>query len=338
MIESIDLRRLHVLRLVHRYGTVTAAADVLHLTPSAVSHQIRQLSREIGTSLLEPSGRRVRLTPAGHTLVAHADALHAGWEQARADLAALGDGSAGLLRLCGFPTAVAGLLAPTADRLKTTCPRLTVHIAEVETAEGFDLVLSGETDIAVVVPTPETPPLDDAKFDQQPLLEEPLDLLVPADHPLAHREAVALSDAARDPWILPDPDIDFCQRALVACATAGFTPKIAHRVKDCVSVSALVAHGLGLALIPRLAPLPSHHGVVRLPLPDKPTPTRHILTCVRRGSDRQPVIARGLETLRGVSQELPPPLLPPAGALGDDHESRLFPHRHGQVTDAAASR
>ncbi|MFB9837268.1 LysR family transcriptional regulator, partial [Actinoallomurus acaciae] len=83
MIESVDLRRLQVLRLVHRHGTVTAAADVLHLTPSAVSHQLRQLARETGVALLEPDGRRVRLTPAGRALVAHADALHAGWERAR---------------------------------------------------------------------------------------------------------------------------------------------------------------------------------------------------------------------------------------------------------------
>ena len=329
MIESIDLRRLHVLRLVHRYGTVTAAAEALHLTPSAVSHQIRQLSRETGTPLLEHHGRRVRLTPAGRTLVAHADALHAGWEQARAELAAHADGSTGLLRLCGFPTAVAGLLAPAADRLKTTCPHLTVHITEAETADGFDLLLAGEADIAIVVPTPETPPLDDAKFDQRPLLEEPLDLLVPPDHALAHRDSAGLIDTAHEPWVLAVPgSCDFYQIAVSACAAAGFTPQIAHHVKDWGSVCALVARGLGIALIPRLAPLPAHAGVVRLPLAGTSAPTRRILTCVRRGSHRQPVIRRGLETLQEVSRQLPPPLLP--GECPEDHGLEVLPHRHSQ--------
>lgn len=307
MIESVDLRRLHVLRLVHRYGTVTAAADLLHLTPSAVSHQIRQLSRETGTPLLEPDGRRVRLTAAGRTLVGHADALHARWEEAQADLAAAGtDGSAGLVRLCGFPTAVAGLLAPAAQRLQATCPRLAVRISESETAGGFDLVLAGAADIAIVVPVPDGPPLDDAKFDQQPLLEEPVDLLAPPDHPLVSRDAVTLADAAREPWVLAAPgSCDFYQIAVTACTAAGFTPNVAHQAKDWASVCALVARGLGIALVPRLAQLPAGPGVVRLRLAGTPAPVRRILTCVRRGSGRRPVIRRGLETIQEVSRQLP---------------------------------
>ena len=86
MVEPIDLRRLQLLRLVHEHGTVTAAAGRVHLTPSAASHQLRQLSRDLGVPLLEPTGRNVRLTQADEKLVAHADALHARWEQARADL------------------------------------------------------------------------------------------------------------------------------------------------------------------------------------------------------------------------------------------------------------
>jgi DNA-binding transcriptional LysR family regulator len=333
MIDSIDLRRLHVLRLVHRYGTVTAAAEALRLTPSAVSHQIRQLARETGTPLLEPDGRRVRLTQAGHTLVAHADLLHAGWERARADLAAQGAGTTGVLRLCGFPTAVAGLLAPAAQRLSDTAPRLSVEITEVEVAEGFDLVLAGDVDIAIVVPTPDGPPLDDAKYDQQPLLEDPLDLLVPAAHPLADRTGVTLNDAAEQPWIVPAPGIDFHSLVLAACAAAGFTPKITHHVKDGVAISALVSRGLGLAIVPRLAPLPAHHGVVRIPLPGKPPPTRQLLTCTRRGSQDHPAIARGLAALRDVSRDLPPSLVPTRTAYDEDHELQSAPHRHGRISD-----
>jgi DNA-binding transcriptional LysR family regulator len=307
MIESVDLRRLQVLRLVHRHGTVTAAAEVLHLTPSAVSHQLRRLSRETGVPLLEPDGRRVRLTAAGRALVTHADALHASWERARAELAAHADGTAGALRMCGFPTAVAGLLAPAAARLTT--PGLTVHVAEVETADGFDLLLAGETDIAVVVLDPETLPLDDAKFDRRPVLQEPFDLITPADHPLAHRRNVTLADAAREPWVLAAPgSCDLFPLVVTACATAGFTPNVLHHAKDHVAVSALVACGLGVALIPRMAAVPPQHTIARIPLRD--APSRRILACVRLGSDGRPAIERGLDALHEIGEEL---VRPPEG-------------------------
>jgi DNA-binding transcriptional LysR family regulator len=303
---SVDLRRLHVLRMVAQHGTVTAAAAALHLTPSAVSHQLRTLAHELGVPLLEPHGRRVRLTPAGETLVAYADTLHADWERARADLAQYAaDGTAGVLRLAGFPTVVAGLLAPAARQLRAELPRLVVHISEVETADGFDLLLAGETDIAVVVPMPDTPPLDDPRFDQQPLLSEPLDLYVPVDHPLADQPEVVLTDAAHEDWITAAPDASDCAALVAAaCTAAGFAPKIVHRAKDVVAVAALVSYGLGVSLVPRLAPVPSVHPVVRIPLRD-PAPARHILSCVRRGSDQQPLIARGLEAIRAVSRNLP---------------------------------
>src|SRR5919204_5624115 len=98
----IDLRRLHVLRAVSHYGTVTAAAHALHFSPSAASQQIRQLSRDLGVDLLEPQGRGVRLTPAAHSLLAHADAIQARWDQAEHELRADRADAAGVLRVTGF--------------------------------------------------------------------------------------------------------------------------------------------------------------------------------------------------------------------------------------------
>ncbi|MGH3366328.1 MAG: LysR family transcriptional regulator [Nocardioidaceae bacterium] len=302
MVEPVDLRRLQVLRLVHERGTVTSAAELLHLTPSAVSHQIRQLSRELGVPLLERTGRRVRLTPAAQRLIGHADALHARWEQAHAELADPLDARGGLLRMCGFPTAVAGLLAPAADYLRTECPRLSVHVSEAETEQGFGLLLAGDVDIAVVLPTMAAPPLTNTKFSQQPLMEEPLDLLVPEDHPLATRAEVQLIDVARDPWVLAAAgSCDFYELVQAACATAGFTPEVAHHAKDAVAVSALVASGLGVALAPRLAAVHLQKGAVRIPLRGHPRPTRRLLACVRPGSEDHPSIERGLDALRTVA-------------------------------------
>src|SRR5690606_5473079 len=101
----LDLRRLHVLRAVAHSGTVTAAARALHFTPSAASRQIRQLARELDVVLLEPQGRGVRLTPAAESLLAHAAAIQARWEQAERDLRAEHGRPARLRRVAGFPDA-----------------------------------------------------------------------------------------------------------------------------------------------------------------------------------------------------------------------------------------
>lgn len=219
----IDLRRLHVLRAVAHYGTVTAAAQALHFTPSAASQQIRQLARDLGVDLLEPQGRGVRLTPAAESLLAHADAIQARWDRAELDLRADQGEPAGPLRASGFPLAVSVLLAPMAARLRTRHPRLDIRIQEAEVPESFNLLFEGECDLAVVEATVFNPPLSDARFDQQPLLDDPFDLVVPEDHPLAGRGRIDLAEAAHEPWIAPVPDSPCRPHVLSAAGAAGFT-------------------------------------------------------------------------------------------------------------------
>lgn len=296
MNDGVDLRRLQVLRMVHHHGTVTAAARALHLTPSAVSHQLRQLARQVGAPLTESHGRGLRLTSAGQALVRHADVLYAQWEQARADVLAHRDLEAGPLRLSGFPTAVAGLLVRAAMRLRRTHPHLRVEVTEVETSEAFDLLLAGASDIAVVVAAPDGPALDDIRFEQQALYREPLDLLVPVGHRLA-TSVVPLAAASHEPWVLAAAEgCDFHPLVRSACAMAGFTPSAAHDVHSLTAISALVGAGLGVALYPRLAHLADPAAVVRVPLEGDPPPSRQLSTAIRRGSDAGPV-AVGLEAI-----------------------------------------
>src|SRR5579875_1971319 len=112
----LDVRRLAVLREVHRCGTVTAAAAALHLTPSAVSQQLAALGRETKTPLLEPHGRRVRLTGAGLVLLHHADAVLAELERTEAVVSSLASGGAGVARVAAFPTAINALVVPAMAR------------------------------------------------------------------------------------------------------------------------------------------------------------------------------------------------------------------------------
>ncbi|QBI55034.1 LysR family transcriptional regulator [Streptomonospora litoralis] len=296
-----DLRRLRVLRAVHHHGTVTGAAEALHLTPSAVSQQIRQLARDLGVTLLEPEGRRVRLTSGAHVLLDHADALSTRWEQAVADLAHHADGETGPLRMAGYPTGVATLLAPAAARLRGSHPGMRVAVFEAEAGECFDMLLADSADLAVVVPDPTVASPEDSRFEQRVLLEEPHDLLVPAGHPLAERERVPLAETAREDWITPGGSCSHYRVIQVACAAAGFTPRIAHWATDWIGATALVGYGMGIALVPRLLPIATEHPVVRVALDGRSVPMRSILACVRSGSAQHPTVVRGLESLAEVA-------------------------------------
>ncbi|MFD6953198.1 LysR family transcriptional regulator [Nocardiopsis sp. TSRI0078] len=295
--------RLQTLRVLRDQGTVTATARSLHLTPSTVSQQLRHLSREVGVPLLEAEGRRVRLTGAAHTLLGHADTLFAEWERARADLAAHQEGAAGHVRICGVSSAVAALVAPAVVRLQAAHPGLGTHISEEESDDCFPLLLSGRADLAVLIPTADSPPPGDRRFDQRPLLDEPQDLLVPEAHPLAARGHASLVEAAHEHWIASPERADQYRLLLAACASAGFTPHVAHEAREWFAISALVAHGFGVCLVPRLAPIPPEHAVRRVRLTGTPQPSRRLITCVRRGSREQPPIARALEALHTVVGE-----------------------------------
>ncbi|MBB4710800.1 DNA-binding transcriptional LysR family regulator [Streptomyces luteogriseus] len=296
----IDLRRLHVLRAVAHYGTVTAAARALHFTPSAASQQVRQLARDLGVDLLEPQGRGVRLTPAAESLLAHADAIQARWDQAELDLRADHGAPSGVLRVTGFPVAVSVLLAPMAARLGERHPRLSVRITEAAVPESFDLLFEGDTDLAIVEATPHNPPLSDTRFDQQPLLDDPFDLVVPEGHRLAGRARVDLAEAAREAWIAPVEASPCRPHVLSACGAAGFTPEVVHHALDWNVCAHLVAHRLGVALIPRLAHLTPHLPITRVRCTGDPH--RKLLTCTRTGGHARPAVAAALEELRGLAR------------------------------------
>src|SRR5437763_8243416 len=126
----VEVRRLAVLRELHRCGTVTAAAAALHMTPSAVSQNLAALARETRTRLIEPQGRGVRLTGAGMVLLKHAEAVFGELERTEAADAALADGDAGTATIGAFPTAINGLVIPALTRLRLQRPGLRIGVVD----------------------------------------------------------------------------------------------------------------------------------------------------------------------------------------------------------------
>lgn len=292
----INLRLLQTLRVMNAQGTVAATARALNLSPSAVSQQLRQLSRDVGAELWEPDGRRIRLTTAGCVLLHHADLLSAQWERARADLADLGGGSYRTLRIGGFATSIGPLLAPTAQQLRDASPSTRTTVADIDTRHCYEQLLAGKLDIAVLTPLPGSPTMDDPRFDQQPLMDDYVDLVVAAEHPLAGRKRVELCEVADDDWVSPHHDQSRLIEAL--CTASGFAPRMVHHADEWSAVLSLISHGLGVCLVPRLVPLTTHPLLRRLCVGGDPPPFRRVLTCVRRGSGSQPTISEGLTSLR----------------------------------------
>lgn len=301
MIDS----KLKVLQLVAHHGTVTAAATALHYTPSAVSYQLRQLADELGVELLTQHGRGIQLTAAARTVLRHADALHAQAERAYAELASITEEPSGSFTLCGFSTAATHLLPPAAAALRERYPHLRVRVIEAEPDRCFDLLLAGEADLALVINTADTPSTADERFDQQPLLDDPLDLVVPSRHRLTELPAVTLADAADEPWIVGRPESTYHDLVRAACMAAGFTPNIAHYADEWDTGTALVAHHFGIILVPRLARL-HDRAVVRIPLRGEPAPARRILAATRLGRRDHPALAASLATIRDTAVALLP--------------------------------
>ncbi|MGW8379863.1 LysR family transcriptional regulator [Streptomyces sp. ODS28] len=298
--------KLKILQMVERYGGVTAAAEAMRYTPSAVSYQLRQLSEHLGVKLIEPAGRGIQLTSAARIVLRHTAAMQAQWEQARSELAATAEEPSGTFTLCGFSTAATHLLPLAAAGLLERYAQLSVRLVEAEPVRCFELLLAGEADLGLVVVTADSPSLNDERFEQQPLLDDPLDLVVPSGHPLASRKRVSLADAAREPWIVGTPGGTYHQLVLTACMSAGFTPHVAHQADEWDTGTAMVAQGLGVILVPRLARINTEWEVTRIPLSGEPAPARRILAATRNGGARHPVVASTLELIRASSSGLMP--------------------------------
>ncbi|AKJ15631.1 LysR family transcriptional regulator [Streptomyces incarnatus] len=299
----LDARRLHLLRELDRRGTIAAVAEALNFTASAVSQQLGVLEREAGVPLLERSGRRVVLTPAGRTLVTHADAVLERLELAVSQLAGAREGIGGPLRIGTFPSGGLAIVPATLAELAQRHPALEPMLQEIDSARVSDGLRAGELDVALVHDYDFVPAAPDTAVDQVPLLEEPMYLAtggttdsVHATGPAARADTLAelLGPWATSPWITARDGTTGHAMAVRACQAAGFQPRIRHQVNDFRTVLALAAIGQGAGFIPEMAVSHAPEGVVltRLPL------FRRSRVAFRAGGGAHPAIAAFVSAAR----------------------------------------
>ncbi|MFD6184807.1 LysR family transcriptional regulator [Streptomyces goshikiensis] len=293
-----DIKKLRILRTLAEQGTVTATAEALHLTPSAVSQQLTNLARQLGVPLLEAQGRRVRLTDAAHLVLRHAEAVFAQLERADSELAGYLAGEAGEVRVGAFSTAVPALVVPAAAALRLTHPGVEIRVRETEAAESYELLSAGAVDLALSLAA-HAPPARDPRFTRIPLLADPLDVALPPEHPLARSPRLRLADLSGEPWIYGGSG-PWSEITRSACEAAGFVPEQAHSAAGWSAILALVEAGMGVALIPRMAAGRATGVTVRDLGRDRPV--RHVIAATRRGADTAPAVARVLDALREAAR------------------------------------
>lgn len=293
-------RRIELLRMIAHLGTVTAAAHALYRSPSGVSRQIQDLSKELGVELLVPEGRRVRLTGPGQALVGYADRAHQMWEQIQEQLTE-SDEPAGEVTVVAHPSAVTTLLAPALPRLKKKYPELVMRIIEEQPPGSFNRLTTGEADICLAAVEEGVPHRDDPRFQQVEVTREPIDALVPRDHPLAPQESISLRDLATEKWVVPAEGQAGHHEVMTACRSAGFTPTVVHYAKEWSSVGALVAMSGAVSLTSRFAPDATTE-VVRVQLRGNPAPARQLTATTRAGAQESKVILPVLDEIQSMIQ------------------------------------
>jgi DNA-binding transcriptional LysR family regulator len=241
----MDVRRLRMLLELSRLGSMHQVADALGTTTSSVSQGIAALAREVGSPLLEPDGRRVRLTPAGRRLADHAVTILAAVEAARLDLDPTAE-PAGVVRVAGFASAIRRSLLPAIHDLRSTHPRIEVRIHEYEPLESLDLLARDDVDLALVYDYDLAPAEWRDDHVVSPLWDREWGIGVPtADRHLG------LADLAGRDWIVNSRHTADEDALRTLASRAGFVPHVVHRIDSLELVDDLVVAGRGVALLPR---------------------------------------------------------------------------------------
>jgi molybdate transport repressor ModE-like protein len=297
----LNVNRMRVLREIAERGSISAAAEALYLSPSAVSQQMSTLEREAGVELLERVGRGVRLTPAGERLVVYAEQVLAVLEEAQADVDAVAHGVAGRVHTSAFPTAARALLVPALARVRAAYPRLQLKMVDLEPEEGIPLLRIGELDILLTYEFEMLPSRDEPGLERVPLLSEPMAIALPSAHPLA-AGPVRVADLRDEQWIVGRDGSPFLEVQIRVANEAGYEPHVDLHSNDYQVILAAVEAGLGVALVPPMARFADYPGVTFRQPADMEV-RRHIVALIRRGSRTSPALAAVLDATIGMAKQ-----------------------------------
>jgi DNA-binding transcriptional LysR family regulator len=322
----LDIRRLRMLHEFAARGSIARTAEALGYTPSAVSQQLAVLEREAGTPLLDRTARSAGLTAAGRRLAVHAERILAMVEEAESDLSAQAAEPSGRVVVTAFPSAAVAF-APALARSLRAHPKLSLLLREADPAEGLQLVRSGEVEAAIVddwtgrlsalVASPPGHASTDSAGDGDGadhgqgvlsyyhLVRDPLVLVVPRDPPAANPDLpVDLRALRNEPWLAAPSSEPSRQATDRLLAAVGLTPPVPSEFEGLGTVANLVARGLGIAIMPRLAVGAYERRLVVRQLPAGLDLARDVFAVARTASVARPSVAVIVSALRGAARSI----------------------------------
>lgn len=284
----MTLRQFEYLVTVVDEGSFTRAAELLHVTQPALSHQIRALERAVGARLLDRLPRAVRLTPAGRAWLPHARAALADAERAVTAARRTAGVECGELRVATLFSLTLGVLPPVLRRWRALHPDVRIRLFEHRHADELrEAMAEGQADVAL---GPE--PANWVGFQRRLGAEEFVVVLPPDTH---HREPVDLREFADVGWVHYAPGNGLADLVDAACAARGFQPGAAVRTEQTAAAPVLAASGLGPALVPANILPETFDGAVLRP---EPPVRRTLVAYAHRAPD--PLTAAFVTLLAGA--------------------------------------
>jgi DNA-binding transcriptional LysR family regulator len=276
-----DLHRLRLLRELKLRGTLAAVAQALSYSPSSVSQQLSRLETEVGTPLLEPAGRRVRLTAQAHILVRHTDAVLRQLELAESDIAASLAQLTGELRIATFQTAALALVPAALDAMHAAHPHLRIRVRHREPELALPALAARDVDLVLAEEYPPNPLPRSSGVELAPLCTDTLRL--------AADGAPSLAALATRPWIMEPPGTPARQWAVAMCRDAGFEPDVRFESADLLLHARMAEHHHAVAFLPDMVWAGAAPTLTLTNLPAHRS-TRRILTASRIGASQHPAI------------------------------------------------
>ncbi|WP_102192651.1 LysR family transcriptional regulator [Microbacterium aurantiacum] len=263
----MELHHLQILRELGALGSVTAVAEALNVTPSAVSQHLAALQRGFRTPLTRREGRRLILTPAGEVLAAAgAEAIDA-MAAARSALDEFEGARAGVVSISGFHSVGQVLFGPLIRELASTTDSPTVRLTDEDVAQSDFPALTARYDLVLAHRMEHSAPWPTDGVRSLTLVREPLDVAVSASHPLASRRTVSPDEVVDHPWVTSRIGYSPDDVLKAVSAVAGRSVDVRHRINDYGAVAAVVAAGEVLGMLPRYTSRSvDDRDITRLPL------------------------------------------------------------------------
>ncbi|GAA1899230.1 LysR family transcriptional regulator [Williamsia serinedens] len=300
-----DVVTLFLLLDIAEAGSLTAGAEQANMTASAASQRITKLEKSIKQPVVVRLPRGVSLTDAGEVLVARARLFRREMRSAQGDLDALRGLQRGTVRLGSFPTVSASILSDALKVYRSRWPDVDISVTSATRPQLLDMLDAGEVEMALLWSyrwTAET----ERSLTLHPLMSDPTMLLIPADRDMPAGGAV-LSSLRSQRWIIRNSDHPAAEVLYRSCQNAGFEPNVVYEAHDYQEIEAMVAAGLGIAMVPRLAVASHRPDVKAVPfsaVDEVPTRSIYVATLARRAySPAMNAVAEALRTAADTIQE-----------------------------------